>query len=740
MSEELEDIILEKGKDLNGFVIKKLIGEGCMGHVYLAEQTSMKRDVAIKVLKKSITTDASAVEDFFKEAKTTGKLDHPNIVTAIDTGESDGHYYLVMNYIEGSTLEDLLEERDVFKEKEAINIVVKTAAALEYAWSKHKMIHKDIKPSNIMLDKYGDVFLMDMGVAQHIGENDEASSIIDGSPLYMSPEQANAKKLDWSSDLYSLGATLYNLIVGVPPFESDDIMEILKMHKTKSLPNPKDRNPDADVTAGCVVLLKRMLSKTKANRFDSWELFIKEAKRTVGGKKVLAKSSKATNAKRKEIRDQKKKKGNVKAITSLFIFSAVILISGYIGVKNFYNKPLKVKAKKFYLEAIATYIDDTTNEPKENLSVSEFRKILKKCKKAKKNYNKILLWPTLNSERESEEIKTNKDVMVTTIKAIKENIKLLKSDKEGFDLAIVTAKAFSKSRKYIEALKALEYFTENEEYNKKLDAEKALMKKWKEEWDANKRKRDAAITKRKELKQDNIDAKAAEEQAKLDDISENERWEQEKQQRATNMPLKIKAAQSKAANVIVKFGAQKSFNNMMSNLNLRQFATDAISTEEPETYKQAKNHDEWVSEVIKLAEGARDSWAEIRNSDKKYAGILDKKGTILKIENGQVILMNGGRKQPPQPVNILSKQSLESIFMKKGGDNCAFLAMSAKSFKIAKDLANDKKMKDLISLVATEYFIKVKEAAEKSPSKDLILSNLKKKYGTVQEYYKVIGH
>ncbi len=740
MSEELEDIILEKGENLNGFVIKSLIGEGCMGHVYLAEQTSMQRDVAVKVLKKSITTDRDAVEAFFKEAKTTGKLDHPNIVTAIDTGESDGHYYLVMNYIEGSTLEDLLEERNVFKEKEAINIVVKTAAALEYAWSKHKMIHKDIKPSNIMLDKYGDVFLMDMGVAQHIGDNDEETNVIDGSPLYMSPEQANAKKLDWSSDLYSLGATLYNLVVGVPPFESDDIMKILEMHKTKSFPNPKDRNPDVKVTAGCVVLLKRMLSKTKDNRFDSWDLFIKEAKRTVGGKKVLAKSSKVSNAKRKEIRDEKKKAGKTKAITSLIIFSAVILITGYIGVKNFYNNPLKTKAKKDYIEALASYIDETTNEPKEGFSISEFNKTLEKCNLAYGNYNRVLLWPTLNSSTQTDEIKTSIEVMATAIKDLKEKIQLLKSDKEGFDNAMITAKGFSKSNKYVEALKVLEYFTENEEYNKKLDAEKALMKKWKEEWDANKEKREAAIARGAQLKQDNIDAKAAEEQARLDAIAEAERWELEKQQRATNMPIAIKAEQGKAANIILKFGAKNSFNNMMSNLNLRQLATEEISQEEPETYKQAKEHDEWVSELIKLAEGARDSWRDIRNSDEKYAGIVDEKGTIKKIENGQVILMKDGKTMPPQTINILSKESLSSIFKTKGGNDSAFLAMSAKSFKTAKELANDKDMKNLISLVATEYFTQVKEAAEKSPSKDLILSNLKKKYGSVQEYKKVMGH
>ncbi|MCK5843859.1 MAG: protein kinase, partial [Victivallales bacterium] len=162
---------LEPGERLGGFEIMHLIGRGGMGNVYMAIQLSMNRPVALKVLLKSMTQDKEALRQFLNEARVSGQMNHRNIISAIDAGEIDDNYFLVTAFVDGEDLERRLERDSQIPEKEALDIALKIGDALNYAWENYKLLHKDIKPGNIMTDSRGEVFLMDMGIAQFAGDS-----------------------------------------------------------------------------------------------------------------------------------------------------------------------------------------------------------------------------------------------------------------------------------------------------------------------------------------------------------------------------------------------------------------------------------------------------------------------------------------------------------------------------------------------------------------------------------------
>ena len=274
---------LPPGTMVAGYEIVHLIGRGGMGNVYLANQISMRRLVALKILLKNLTEDKEAVDQFLNEVRISGQLNHRNIITALDAGDYEGTYYLATAYVDGDDLEKRLAQGGAMAEREALAVILKIGDALRYAWEGHGMLHKDIKPGNIIVNSQGEPFLMDMGIAQFIGDHQKEETHIFGSPFYMSPEQTTASPLYWTSDLYSLGATLYHMIVGVPPYDAPEVMEIIEMHSSASFPEPSDRNPDAQISPVTTNLLRRMLAKKPSQRHCSWREFIEEAEAALHG-------------------------------------------------------------------------------------------------------------------------------------------------------------------------------------------------------------------------------------------------------------------------------------------------------------------------------------------------------------------------------------------------------------------------------------------------------------------------
>ena len=278
------------GLEIGGFVIESLLGVGGMGQVWLAHQISMNRKVALKILSPELTRDPEAVERFMKEVRTTANLTHPNIITAYDAGVDKGIYFLAVAYVDGVVLQKILE-KDNFPERDALLIARDIAKGLLYAWEKFKLIHRDIKPENIMIGRDGVPKLMDMGISKTMFDNKTLTmtGTIIGSPHYMSPEQAKAgKDIDFRTDIYSLGATLYHMVTGHLPFDGDSSFNvILKVISEAPVP-PKQIN--TFLSDDFSRLIEIMMSKKRGDRQQSWELLLKDIDNVIAGKKLVGKN------------------------------------------------------------------------------------------------------------------------------------------------------------------------------------------------------------------------------------------------------------------------------------------------------------------------------------------------------------------------------------------------------------------------------------------------------------------
>jgi len=259
------------GQRIPGYEIVSKLGQGSMGSVYRAKQISMDRPVAIKVLSQQYSRNKQYVHRFLQEARAAAQLSHPNIVRAIDVGNVRDLYYFVMEFVDGDSLQDRLRKDEIFEQDEALGITIQVCAALKHSHS-HEIIHRDIKPDNILVDKNGQAKLCDLGLAKAAAES---TGITDhgvplGTPYYMSCEQARGSKdLDSRTDIYSLGATLYHLVTGKVPFEGDSGPLVMVKHLTEELIPACERKSGIDPQLSAVI--SRMMNKEPDNRHDNIE-------------------------------------------------------------------------------------------------------------------------------------------------------------------------------------------------------------------------------------------------------------------------------------------------------------------------------------------------------------------------------------------------------------------------------------------------------------------------------------
>jgi serine/threonine-protein kinase len=257
--------------EVPGYEILNKIGAGGMGTVYKARQRSVDRIVAIKILSSTLTGDSAFVARFMNEARTAARLNHPNIISVFDAGEASGLYYLVMEYAEGAPLDRVLQNSGPLAESRVRDIGIQIGHALS-SIEKHRMLHRDIKPNNILIDRRGSIKLCDFGLArlQEPGTTVTRSGEVLGTPMYMSPEQINAEKdIDIRSDLYSVGATLFCLLTGRPPFQGDSAMAVALQHVSAPPPDPRSIRPSISPAISSVVL--RLLEKDRSQRIQSPE-------------------------------------------------------------------------------------------------------------------------------------------------------------------------------------------------------------------------------------------------------------------------------------------------------------------------------------------------------------------------------------------------------------------------------------------------------------------------------------
>lgn len=257
---------------VGGFLIKHRIGQGGMGEVYLAKQLSLERDVALKILPAQFTQQSSFVVRFLKEVHYQAKMDHPNIVTAYDAGEDSGVYFMAMAHVAGETMEAMLDREGCLPEAEALKIVRQVALALQYAYEQKNILHRDIKPGNIMITPTLHAKVLDMGLSKNLLDRNSTThaNTLMGTPNYMSPEQIDhPQEIDTRSDMFSLGMTLYHALTGKVPFEDTSYLKTLKRHAAEKLEDPRSLIPG--IHRHTVHLLARLLARDANDRFATWE-------------------------------------------------------------------------------------------------------------------------------------------------------------------------------------------------------------------------------------------------------------------------------------------------------------------------------------------------------------------------------------------------------------------------------------------------------------------------------------
>ncbi|MBA2479620.1 MAG: protein kinase [Planctomycetes bacterium] len=264
------DETLKPGSVVDKYRIEALVGTGGFAHVYRVTHLVLSMSCAIKVLKRSLATSRpDVVANFCTEARNSIRISHPNVVRVHDVTKSPLHTFLVMEWIEGVSLADILSTTGRLPANDALRIGIAMCAGLEAAFAQG-MIHRDIKPANILLANDGAVKLVDFGIAKDlnlapkVGSSPDSATIV-GTPLYMSPEQAFAPEtVDCRSDIYSLGATLFHACSGRPPFQASDPLHILAKHRDAAAPNLASLAPDCPKDL-CAVIM-RMLAKKQIDR------------------------------------------------------------------------------------------------------------------------------------------------------------------------------------------------------------------------------------------------------------------------------------------------------------------------------------------------------------------------------------------------------------------------------------------------------------------------------------------
>jgi serine/threonine-protein kinase len=266
-SQELDSLL---GQQIPGFQLLDKLGQGTMGIVYKARQLSMNREVAVKVLQPRLAANRAFIERFTREAHVAARLSHNNVVQAFDVGSAGSLHYFVMEYVKGTTIKQEVEEGKVYGEREAVEIVLQIAQALQHA-HRRGLIHRDVKPANIILTLDGAAKLADLGLARQTNDLalDQAErGMTIGTPFYISPEQIRGEEtIDIRADIYSLGATLYHMVTGQPPFPGKVVDTVLRDHLDKELTPPDHLN--TSLSAGVGEVIEFMMAKDRDQRYPA---------------------------------------------------------------------------------------------------------------------------------------------------------------------------------------------------------------------------------------------------------------------------------------------------------------------------------------------------------------------------------------------------------------------------------------------------------------------------------------
>ena len=267
-----------EGKQIGKCQVLEKLGAGTCGVVYKARHVLLDKIVALKVLNPVVQASdedlSETVERFMREARSAARLEHPNIISIHDIGEEDGHYYIVMQYIEGGSLRDLIEEQGRLDYRRVLYITKEVAKGLDAAHRKD-IVHRDIKPENIMISQDGVIKITDFGVAKQLNDDSGLTQAgrTYGTPLYIAPEQAMAKEnIDGRADLYSLGIVIYHALIGEPPYQAKNSLIVMQQHVTGAIPSLRDKI--TEIPEAMELLFRKLVAKTPDERVANAQEFI----------------------------------------------------------------------------------------------------------------------------------------------------------------------------------------------------------------------------------------------------------------------------------------------------------------------------------------------------------------------------------------------------------------------------------------------------------------------------------
>src|SRR5262245_59961535 len=258
----------EPPPNIPGYELSGFIGRGASGVVYRARQLAVDREVAIKILHPHLAHESRVVRRLQREARTTARLAHPHIVSAVDMGEIEGRWWFAMEFVDGPSLAQRLRAEGRIREREALRLFIPLCEALEHLW-EHGVVHRDIKPANILIDRTGGARLADLGLA--VAEDDPSITGTGGTlgtPHYISPEQAvDPRRADVKSDIWSFGATMYHAVCGRPPFNGESAAEVLSGVLYSPIPDPEELEPRRSWRLALV--LRKCLTREPTRRYQN---------------------------------------------------------------------------------------------------------------------------------------------------------------------------------------------------------------------------------------------------------------------------------------------------------------------------------------------------------------------------------------------------------------------------------------------------------------------------------------
>jgi len=313
---------------IGGYELVAKLGQGGMGAVFKATQLSIGRTVALKILPPRLAKNKEYVARFFREARSAAKLNHPNIVQAIDAGEADGYDYFAMEFIEGRSVEHMLKAGGALSEEQALEIVRDIGRALDYAHDAN-IIHRDIKPGNILLTTEGTAKLADLGLAREAtsqATNLTQAGFAIGTPDYISPEQVRGEtEIDGRSDVYSLGATLYEMLTGLPPFAGGSANEVMAKHLAEPTPNAHRADPEVSTSAARIA--SKAMAKEPGRRYQTAGEMVGDIERALAGGEVSAPVHAASQSRREPHAPDRERGGKALLLVGGLVAAAAVAIA-----------------------------------------------------------------------------------------------------------------------------------------------------------------------------------------------------------------------------------------------------------------------------------------------------------------------------------------------------------------------------------------------------------------------------